>query len=125
MRDRAEGAQVSGRSLASARSDAVQVVKKLGSWRRAGPINVFFFDRGTLQIGYRTPFQKMPPESAKFRYLRAQYDVPPTLPYGLDVWHKHRKVLNVEWDDHGKDYVATYVAGDWEDEIKRALAAAP
>jgi hypothetical protein len=36
------------------------------------------------------------------------------LPYGLDIWHAHKKVLNVEWDDQGGFEVLSNKPGEWE-----------
>jgi hypothetical protein len=79
------------------------------------------FARDSLQIAYRTPFQKLPEPSEKIRYKRTALGGKPNLPYGLDVWYGGQKVMNVEWDDKGNKNVVSYRPGDWESDIRRLL----
>jgi hypothetical protein len=39
------------------------------------------------------------------------------LPYGLDIWFAHKKVLNVEWNDEGLIKIISYRPGEWEDQL--------
>jgi hypothetical protein len=34
------------------------------------------------------------------------------LPYGLDIWFKRKKVLNIEWDDHDRVLLVSYKSGE-------------
>jgi hypothetical protein len=69
---------------------------------------------GTLQIAYRTPFQKIFQVDDLTKYHAAQLGgtVPQNLPYGLDVWAPN-KVLNMEWDDENIA-IRSLRPGAWE-----------
>jgi hypothetical protein len=110
-------------ALAPVQIDAINLVKKFGSWQSAGPVKLLVFARDHLQIAYRTPFQKLPEESEKMRYKRTALGGKPKLPYGLDVWYSGKKVMNIEWDDKGNRDVVTYRPGVWEAEIRRYFEA--
>jgi len=73
---------------------------------------------GSLDILYRTPFQRMPQPGDVLKYQAAQLGltVPENLPYGLDVWAP-KKVLNIEWDDKGKVALVSLQRGTWELEL--------
>ena len=76
------------------REKAVKIISKhgvLGPFGSSASV-------GALRISLRTPFQKLPT----------------VLPYGLDIWDEHRKVLNVEWDEAGAVDVVSYKPGEWE-----------
>lgn len=94
--------------------DATEMVKKFGIWKSVGPVKLLVFEQDTFQIAYRTPFQKLPAESQSTRYVRAALSGKPNLPYGLDIWHHSKKVLNVEWDDKGTRDIVNYRPGSWE-----------
>jgi hypothetical protein len=40
-------------------------------------------------------------------------------PYGLDVWFKHKKVLNIEWDEAEGLSLVSYRPGPWEDALEK------
>ena len=71
-----------------------------------------------LHISYRTPFQRIPQADDALKYRAAQHSltIPENLPYGLDVWAP-KKVLNIEWDDHGKVELVSFRRGAWELEL--------
>lgn len=76
---------------------------------------------GTLQMGYRTPFQRLPASSASVKYARALiaqrgHKVSRNLDYGLDVWNAGRKVLNLEWSlDDREVQIVSFKRGPWEE----------
>jgi hypothetical protein len=72
---------------------------------------------GDVAITYRTPFQPLPPLSQFMRYQIALYGGKENLPYGLDIWFAHKKVLNVEWNDEGLIRIISYRPGEWEDQL--------
>jgi hypothetical protein len=44
------------------------------------------------------------------------------LGFGLDVWGKVGKVLNVHWNDYGQIEIVSFKRGDWEEEILARLS---
>src|ERR1019366_3999383 len=63
----------------------------------------------------RTPFPEQGPEPAEYhKYLGTTINlVPPkNLPYGLDIWAP-KKVLNIEWNDHGDVLLVSFKPGAW------------
>ena len=72
---------------------------------------------GDVTISYRTPFQPLPPLSQFMRYQIARLGGKESLPYGLDIWFAHKKVLNVEWNDEGLIEIISYRPGEWEDQL--------
>ena len=89
---------------------ALGLVKMQGSWHEAGPARLLIAEQGDLMIAHRTPFQKLRPASAEVKYGAK--------PFAVDVWHKEKSVLFVEWDDDGATDVVTYRPGDWEHELE-------
>jgi hypothetical protein len=108
--------------VAGVRDLAVAAVKESGVWERWGPINLLTARRGDLQIGYRTPFQQLPKMSHAESYGRALLGGRETLPYGLDIWHRRIKVLNLEWNDRGDFEVISYMPGEWEWQLRPGQA---
>ena len=78
-----------------------------------------------MKIGYRTPFQRLLAESDLLRYQRALVGGKENLPYGLYIWHAHKKVLNVEWSDDGALEVISYHPGEWEQTLEHATNSNP
>ena len=89
---------------------ALGLVKKHGSWHQAGPARLLIAEQGDLMIAHRTPFQKRLPVSAEVEYGAK--------PFAIDVWHKEKSVLFVEWDHDGATDVVSYRPGDWEHELE-------
>jgi hypothetical protein len=52
--------------------------------------------------------------SPALAYMRALLKGKENLPYGLDIWNKGKKVLNIEWRDGGEIEVISYLPGEWE-----------
>ena len=105
------------------RNAALTVIKNMGVWktvtvRGAGEMKFLSARVGSLDILYRTPFQRMPQPGDVLKYQAAQLGltVPENLPYGLDVWAP-KKVLNIEWDDKGKVALVSLQRGTWELEL--------
>jgi hypothetical protein len=44
------------------------------------------------------------------------------LGFGLDVWGKVGKVLNVHWNEYGQIEIVSFKRGDWEEEILARLS---
>ncbi len=71
-----------------------------------------------LEMGLRTPFQRLPPVPEAIKYFAAKTgDGSVNLSYGLDIWDKTRKVLNIEWNDPGEVLLVSFRRGDWEQKI--------
>jgi hypothetical protein len=67
---------------------------------------------GEITVSPRTPFQRSP--ELKTKYYLALLGGPETLPFGLDVWHRQRKLLEIEWGENGRIAVVSFTSGDWE-----------
>jgi hypothetical protein len=77
------------------RDAAVNLAKEKGDWKIFGPnITVGQFDNDILSVWY-----------SLFPHC-----------FGIDVWERDRKVLNVQWTDAGVDIV-TFKRGDWENRL--------
>jgi hypothetical protein len=80
-------------------------------------------DSGNMYMSYRTPFQKMPEIrlTDRQRHCLAANGIkmPRQLPYGLDIWVT-RKVMNLEWDHHGKPDLVSFKPGEWEADLLEA-----
>jgi hypothetical protein len=100
------------------RDAALGVVKRIGAWQTASPVKLLSARVGSLLIGYRTPFQRLPVVRDKLKFIAAKIGAPPpqSLPYGLDLWAP-KKVLNVEWDDQGNVALIGFRRGEWEEEL--------
>ena len=71
-----------------------------------------------LKMGLRTPFQRLPPVSQTIKYFAAKTGKGPVnLNYGLDIWDKKGKVLNIEWNDTGEVLLVSFQRGDWEQKV--------
>src|ERR1043165_1137272 len=82
------------------RDGAVDVVKRLGTWESVAPTKVLIARIGSLQIVYRTPFQRLHAVADRMKYNAAILGSKGNLPYGLEVWAP-KKVLGIEWDNQG------------------------
>jgi hypothetical protein len=78
---------------------------------------------GEFEIFYRTPFTRLPQRNlTSYRdALRRQQTGSPNLPYGLDVFYRRLKVMNVEWNGHGRIDLMEFRAGPWEDQLARLI----
>jgi hypothetical protein len=98
------------------RDAAIAIVSRRGAWEtyRPGAIKIMGARTGRIQISYRTPFQPLPDDQSKQKYLAALFGIPlrQNLPYGLDIWAP-KKVLNIEWNDHGKVELVSFRPGEW------------
>jgi hypothetical protein len=103
------------------RDAALIVVKRAGAWEAASQIKLLTAHVGTLLIGYRTPFQRLPEAPEQMKYFAAQHGKPSpeSWPYGLDVWAP-KKVMCIEWDDQGNVLLLSLRHGEWEAELIEA-----
>lgn len=96
------------------RDAAISIVNACGSWKEArvgeGCLRILSADSGDFRIVYRTPFQKVPRSTGSYE---AALIASPNA-YGLDVWGKDGKVLNLEWNDDQDIDIRTFKRGDWE-----------
>ena len=71
-----------------------------------------------LEIGVWYPFQRLPPVSQTVKYFAVKPGKGPVnLNYGLDIWDKRGKVLNIEWSDTGEVLIVSFRRGDWEQKL--------
>jgi hypothetical protein len=109
------------------RDAALKVISRMGTWQQAEParaassvgyIRLLSARLGTLEISYRTPFQRLPKAAdlLKYRAVQQGLTAPQNLPYGLDVWAP-KKVMNIEWDDKGNVVLVSLRRGAWETEL--------
>jgi hypothetical protein len=65
-----------------------------------------------------TPFNalsSLEASSPGYRHALQRQHTRHDLPYGLDVWHEHVKVLGLLWANDGSFAVGDFVRGEWED----------
>ena len=71
-----------------------------------------------LEMGLRTPFQRLPPVPEAIKYFAAKTGKGSiNLSYGLDIWDKKGKVLNIEWNDTGEVQLVSFRRGHWEHKV--------
>ena len=105
--------------VAEVRANALRIVKESGAWDSSGDVKCLRATVADLVIMHHTPFQKMFPETDQAKYMKAMgFKI--NLPYGLDIWHDRKKVLNVEWSDDGALEVISYRPGEWERALEPA-----
>jgi hypothetical protein len=102
------------------RASALLAIKVRGKWEGIGGTRWRFAYIDDVEVGYRTPFQRLPAEPDWLRYQRELLGGKGNLPYGLNIWHARKKVLNVEWSDDGDLEVISYRCGEWEQTLERA-----
>ena len=91
----------------AARTGAMKLANSSGSWELAGPIKSLTAQRGDVTVALRG-FQELPEEP------EATSAGIETLPYGLGVWFRGQKVLDLEWAEAGELEIITYKPGEWE-----------
>jgi hypothetical protein len=101
---------------------ALQAIRARGAWEKAGPTNLMMLRDGEIMVSYRTPFQRLPQLSQKTRYYLALLGGPKPLPFGLDLWHRRKKALGIEWDEDGPVALVSFSPGDWEAELEQLVA---
>ena len=69
-----------------------------------------------------TPFNELGREEASspgYRHAIERQRSTKSLPYGLDIWEGTARVFRIHWSDDGTVDVASFVRGQWEDEVLR------
>jgi hypothetical protein len=61
----------------------------------------------------------MPEGSQARTYIHAllKQRAAPDLPYTMEVWYLHKKILNVQWDDNDKIQLISFRPGEWEGKL--------
>src|SRR5450759_3989183 len=80
------------------RDAALIAVKRVGTWEAgSSQIKLLTAHVGTLLIGYRTPFQRLPEAPEQMKYFAAQHGKPSpeSWHYGLDVWAPKQMMLSL------------------------------
>jgi hypothetical protein len=80
------------------RDCALGLLRRIGRWQATTQFKVMFCQVGSIEILRRTPFQPPPKLSVEQMYMRALLHEEGNLAYGLDIWHEHKKVMNLEWE---------------------------
>ena len=78
-------------------------------WQPVSGTRELGLELGNTKLLHRTPFSRFRPRRDFLRDQRALVGGKENLPYGLDIWHARKKVLNVEWSDDG-DIVSDLVS---------------
>jgi hypothetical protein len=83
-------------------------------------------DLGDFGFMYRTPFNPAPwMEPVPKNHLEAvllQQTGPLDLGYGLDVWYRNAKVMNLQWSTEGRTHLCGFRGGPWEEVLSSFLA---
>src|SRR5215211_8779327 len=95
------------------RDAALGILRARGELQRAGGLRILIAREGSLMMGLRTPFQRLPEMDDYTKYMAALLGGKTNLPYGLDVWAP-KKVLNIEWSDDGAVNLVSFKRGEWE-----------
>jgi len=69
-----------------------------------------------------TPFNELGREEASspgYRHAIERQRSRKSLPYGLDIWEGTARVFRIQWSDDEIVDVASFVRGQWEDEVLR------
>jgi hypothetical protein len=69
-----------------------------------------------------TPFNELGREEASspgYRHAIERQRSRKSLPYGLDIWEDSAQVFRILWSDDETVGVASFVRGQWEDEVLR------
>jgi hypothetical protein len=117
---------------AAARNDRVFAARDLGvrlARERGGAESISGSDCrllvariGDLMLAFRTPFQPLPADPPAPSYQAALVAAgKQTKGYGLDIWFRGRKVLNLEWDEPDDLDVRSYKPGPWEEAMSAHL----
>ncbi|WP_210160420.1 hypothetical protein, partial [Brucella sp. BO2] len=96
---------------------SLAILQQYGQWASAGPINIMVADIENFKIAHRTPFQKLPSYSDDTRYELSRLGKKGNLPFGLDIWHKGKKVMLLEWSSDDYVELPTFKRGEWEQEL--------
>src|SRR5207253_8776267 len=80
-----------GRAL-RLRDLALAIVRRQGTWKGAGKVNLLMASHGTISIGYRSPFQRLPDASDQLKCRAAQLGrrALQNLPYGSTFGRQKR-----------------------------------
>jgi hypothetical protein len=102
------------------RDMVLSILQSAGTWKPinmpSGPTKHLAFEDGTLSVMLRTPFQPVHGMSNRYKHAAATLGIEArgNLPYGLDVWTNHKKVLNIGWNDGESVQLVSFHRGDWE-----------
>ena len=105
----------------AARDAPLTLLRAKGEWMARGDIPFLRIMEPGLTLALRTPFQRLPKETERAKYMRALDGGRVSLPYGLEV-RAPTRVLDIEWDDAGSVALIGYDPGEWEQAIKAAIA---
>jgi hypothetical protein len=106
--------------IKSIRAAALRAVEEIGSWHlvRMGSRDRAFRGADRRREDFISHALSAPAAPEPIHTVQiALYGGEQNLPYGLDIWFAHKKVLNVEWNDEGLIEIISYRPGEWEDQL--------
>jgi hypothetical protein len=109
--------------IRAARDHALQIIKNTGRWETFGPLKMLMAEMDDLMLAHRTPFSPLPDREAtcpSYQHALAEQAAAPDLPYAIDVWFKHKKVLFVQWDQNDELQVISFRPGEWDARLAAA-----
>jgi hypothetical protein len=95
------------------RDAALPLRRAKSEWMARGNMPFLMLMEPGLTLALRTPFQRMPKETERAKYMHALKGERTNLPYSLEVWAPKR-VLDIEWDDTGTVELIGYDPCEWE-----------
>lgn len=100
----------------AARDRALEIARTSGRQNGDGEV---WANAEDFLVVHRTPFSKPLPEPRASNYLEAQLlqRFVPALPYTMDVWYQHKKVMNVSWDSDDRIRLISFRPGAWEEKL--------
>ena len=101
------------------RTAALHLVKAHGEWEQVGPARVKGASIEHSQILLTTPFQQFPEASEEVKAFAERRRESDKLDahYGVDIWMRHKKVMNIHWKEGQPVEVLSFRRGDWESEL--------
>ena len=104
------------------RDHVLPLIRERGALQSIGIVRivtVVAWEAKPLLFTLRTPFSGGPKEGPAPSYQHAllRQQAKAVLPYGLDVWHRGRKVMSLEWSGAGESNLIRFMAGEWEAEV--------
>ena len=81
-------------------------------------VTVVAWEAKPLLFTLRTPLSDGPKEgpTPSYQHALVRQQAKAELPYGLDVWHRGRKVMSLRWSDTGEVNLINFKGGEWEAE---------
>ena len=97
----------------------MHLVKAHGEWEQVSSVRVKGASIEHFKISLTTPFQQLPEASEEVKAFVEQLGQSDKLSpyYGVDIWIRSKKVLNIHWQEGQPVEVLSFRRGDWESEL--------